>query len=392
MTQLNELKTLAKMPCEETVLLRVDLNVPIKEGNILDDSKIRACLPTIEFLHSKCPNTKIVILSHLGRPQGKDEKLSLKPVQEKLTEALGREVLFCKDSIGPEPKFLIHQAKLGSIILLENLRFHPEEKKGDYNFAKQLSELGDVFINDAFAVSHRNDASIAVLPELFPRMSFAGFLLDKEILLLSRTFKKPEQPFVAILGGAKLSSKLPLIESLLEKVDTLIIGGLMAYTFLKARGEEVGTTVIEEDFVDQARKILQSREGKKIVLPIDQIVSNEAETISETSFPMPANMRACDIGPQSIELFKKIISDAKTILWNGPLGIFETPPFDAGSRALIQFLDTVKATKIAGGGDTLHMVESLHGRHAFSWLSTGGGAMVEFIAQMDLPSLKWLKE
>lgn len=189
------------MPCEGTVLLRVDLNVPIKEGSILDDSKIRACLPTIEFLQAKCKDTKIVILSHLGRPDGSDDKLSLKPVQERLSELLEREVLFCKESIGPEPKYLIHQAKPGSIILLENLRFYPEEKKGDYNFAKQLSELGDVYINDAFAVSHRNDASIAVLPELFPKLSFAGFLLDKEILLLTRTFKKTGGPFCRYYRG-----------------------------------------------------------------------------------------------------------------------------------------------------------------------------------------------
>ncbi len=380
------------MPCEEIVLLRVDLNVPFKDGQILDDSKIRACLPTIEFLHAKCPNTKIVLLSHLGRPEGRDEKFSLKPIQEKLATALGREVLFAKEVYGPEPKGIIHHAKPGSIILLENLRFYPEEKKGDYNFAKQISELGDVYINDAFAVSHRNDASVAVLPELFPRMSFAGFLLDKEILLLSRTFKKPEQPFVAIIGGAKLSSKLPLIESLLEKVDKLLIGGLMAYTFLKARGEEVGTTMIEEEFIDQARKILNSREGKKIVLPVDQTVIDENDAISDVAFPMPAFARACDIGPETVELFQEILSHAKTVLWNGPLGIFETSPFDKGSRSLIQYLDTLKVTKIAGGGDTLHMVEELNGRQAFSWLSTGGGAMVEYITQMDLPSLKWLKE
>jgi 3-phosphoglycerate kinase len=392
MTQLNELKTLSKIPCEGTVLLRVDLNVPMKGGVILDDSKIRACLPTIEFLQAKCRETKIVIMSHLGRPDGTDDKLTLKPVQDKLAELLGREVLFCKESIGPEPKFLIHQAKPGSIILLENLRFYPEEKKGDYQFAKQLSELGDVFINDAFAVSHRGDASVAVLPELFPKMSFAGFLLDKEILLLTRTFKKPEPPFVAIIGGAKLSSKLPLIESLLEKADTLIIGGLMAYTFLKARGEDVGDTEIEPDFVEQAKKILQSRDGKKILLPVDQVVQNASGEIHQSLFPIPQGFVACDIGAQSVELFQKILTSAKTVLWNGPLGIFETPPFDEGSRALIQCLEGVKATKIAGGGDTMHMVESLHGKHAFSWLSTGGGAMVEFITSMDLPSLKWLKE
>ncbi|NDE63351.1 MAG: phosphoglycerate kinase [Chlamydiae bacterium] len=392
MTQLNELKTLAKMPCEETVLLRVDLNVPTKDGVILDDSKIRACLPTIEFLHAKCRDTKIVLLSHLGRPDGGDDKLSLKPVQERLEELLGREVLFCKESIGPEPKFLIHQAKPGSLILLENLRFYPEEKKGDFNFAKQLSELGDVYINDAFAVSHRNDASVAVLPELFPKMSFAGFLLDKEILLLTRTFKKPEQPFIAIIGGSKLSSKLPLIESLIEKADTVIIGGLMAYTFLKARGENVGATEVEEDFVDQARKILLSRDGRKIVLPVDQIVVDADGKIFESQFPMPEATRACDIGSGSVELFKKILSNSKTVLWNGPMGIFEQAPFEAGSKSLIQFLDGLKATKIAGGGDTLHMVESLQGKHAFSWLSTGGGAMVEYITKMDLPSLKWLSE
>jgi 3-phosphoglycerate kinase len=392
MTVLNELKTLSKMPCEGIVLLRVDLNVPIKEGSILDDSKIRACLPTIEFLQAKCKDTKIVLLSHLGRPDGSDDKLSLKPVQERLSELLEREVLFCKESIGPEPKYMIHQAKPGSILLLENLRFYPEEKKGDYNFAKQLSELGDVYINDAFAVSHRNDASIAVLPELFPKLSFAGFLLDKEILLLTRTFKKPEPPFVAVIGGSKLSSKLPLIESLLEKADTVIIGGLMAYTFLKARGEEVANTLVEEEFLDQARKIYLSRDGKKIVLPVDQVCKNSLGEVSQVGFPMPEGTIACDIGSNSVELFKKILSTSKTVLWNGPLGIFEEPPFDEGSRALIQFLDGLKATKIAGGGDTLHMVETLAGKHAFSWLSTGGGAMVEFITHMDLPSLRWLSE
>jgi 3-phosphoglycerate kinase len=392
MTQLNELKTLSKMPCEDTVLLRVDLNVPIKNGIILDDSKIRACLPTIEFLQAKCKDTKIVLMSHLGRPDGSDDKLSLKPVQERLSELLAKEVLFCKESIGPEPKFMIREAKSGSILLLENLRYYPEEKKGDYNFAKQLSELGDVYINDAFAVCHRNDASIAVLPELFPKLSFAGFLLDKEILLLTRTFKKPEPPFVAIIGGSKLSSKLPLIESLLEKADTVIIGGLMAYTFLKARGEEVGNTEIEEEFLEQARKILLSREGRKIVLSVDQICKTQSGSITEAGFPIPDGAIACDIGPQSVELFKKILSTSKTVLWNGPLGIFEEPPFDEGSRSLIQFLDGLKATKIAGGGDTLHMVEALAGKHAFSWLSTGGGAMVEFITHMDLPSLRWLSE
>jgi 3-phosphoglycerate kinase len=392
MTQLNELKTLAKMPCEDTILLRVDLNVPLKDGIVLDESKIRACLPTIEFLQIKCPKTKIVILSHLGRPEGVDLSYSLKPVQEKLSELLHKEVLFCKESIGPEPRNFIHQAKPGAIILLENLRFYPEEKKGDFQFAKQLSELGDVFINDAFAVSHRNDASVAVLPELFPKMSFAGFLLDKEILLLNRAFKKPESPFVAIIGGSKLSSKLPLIESLLEKADTLIVGGLMAYTFLKARGEEVGSTKVEENFIDQARKILQSKNGKKIVLPSDQVVTDEEGKIFEVAFPIPQNARACDIGSASIEEFKKFLTSAKTILWNGPIGIFENPPFHQGCKSLIEILDTVKATKIAGGGDTLHMVESLNGKQAFSWLSTGGGAMVEFIVEMDLPSLKWLKE
>jgi phosphoglycerate kinase len=287
---------------------------------------------------------------------------------------------------------MIREAKSGSILLLENLRYYPEEKKGDYNFAKQLSELGDVYINDAFAVCHRNDASIAVLPELFPKLSFAGFLLDKEILLLTRTFKKPEPPFVAIIGGSKLSSKLPLIESLLEKADTVIIGGLMAYTFLKARGEEVGNTEIEEEFLEQARKILLSREGRKIVLSVDQICKTQSGSITEAGFPIPDGAIACDIGPQSVELFKKILSTSKTVLWNGPLGIFEEPPFDEGSRSLIQFLDGLKATKIAGGGDTLHMVEALAGKHAFSWLSTGGGAMVEFITHMDLPSLRWLSE
>lgn len=389
MIQLKNLLDLSAPPTA-IFLIRVDFNVPIEKGVVLDDTKIRLSIPTLNFLLERFPEGKLVLMSHLGRPVGPDSKYSLEPVAHHLARLVNVEVAFSEEVVGREARKKVQDMKPGTILLLENLRFYKGEQEGDFSFAENLSELGDIYINEAFAVSHRLDASVTLVPENFKNDSYPGFCLNNEIVLLNSIFLKPSRPFVAIIGGAKLSTKLPYLKGLLEKADTVLVGGLMAYTLLKARGEDVGATKVEEAFLDEAKRLVKH---EKLVLPVDQICQKELRNIQSSQFPIPPNFAAKDIGPDTCSLFLSYLNEAKTIFWCGPLGRFEEPPFDQGSLRILKKLAQIKkAQKVGGGGDTIHMIETLQQKDSFTRLTTGGGATIEFIEAKDFPAFRYLKK
>ncbi|MBF0498995.1 MAG: phosphoglycerate kinase [Candidatus Riflebacteria bacterium] len=373
-------------------LIRVDFNVPLdKSLNITDDTRIRAAVPTLKHIVEQ--GGRLIIMSHLGRPKGGPEpKYSMKPVLKRLGELLGKSVQFAGDCVGDEATRMARGLKDGEVLLLENLRFHAEEEKNDPTFSKALASLGEIYVSDAFGTAHRAHASTAGIADYLP--AYAGFLMEKEITYLSKVTSSPERPMVAIMGGAKVSDKILVIENLLKKVDSLLIGGGMAYTFLKAQGKEIGKSLCEIDQLEIAKKIMDSanKGGKKLVLPTDVTVASEikegvaVKTVSVDA--IPANEMGLDIGPKSIDLFIAELSKAKTVLWNGPMGVFETKPFDIGTRKIAEALTKLKAVTVVGGGDSVAAIEQMGAAEKVTHVSTGGGACLEFLEGKILPGIE----
>jgi len=377
------------------VLMRADFNVPQDSSlNITDDTRIRATLPTIQYV-LKCGARKLILMSHLGRPDGKVvEKYSLKPVAERLEKLLGERVLFLNDCVGESIKSAIDSSK-ERVILLENLRFHAEEEANDAVFAKQLATLGDVFVNDAFGTAHRAHASTEGVAHYLK--SAAGFLLEKEIQYLGNAVANPQRPFMVILGGAKVSDKIGVIDNLLPKCDAILIGGGMAYTFLKAQGKPIGNSKLEKDKLDLAKSILEKAKAlkKEILLPVDNIVVDNIAPDAKSEFVgenIPDGKIAVDIGPKSIALFEEKLKSAKTIVWNGPLGIFEMDAFSKGTFEVAKFISTLKCTSIIGGGDTAAAVAKFKLEDKMTHISTGGGASLEYLEGKILPGIAALTD
>jgi phosphoglycerate kinase len=374
------------------VLVRVDFNVPLAEGRVTDDTRIQAALPTINYLLEH--GAKVILMSHLGRPKGKVvDELRLDPVAERLAELLNKLVVKLNDCVGSEVEAVVARMQPGDVILLENTRFHPGEKSNDPAFARELASLADVFVNDAFGAAHRAHASVVGVAEYLPAV--AGFLMEKELTFLGQALTAPEHPFVAILGGAKISSKIGVIDNLLAKVDGLLIGGGMANTFFKAQGREIGQSLVEDESLDVARETLE-REGDKLVLPVDVVVADrfDAEAESET-VPVnrvPEDWLILDIGQETVELFKRELTGAKTVVWNGPMGVFEFPRYAVGTDAIARFLADLEATTIVGGGESVAAVRQAGVADRITHVSTGGGAALEFLEGKELPGVAALLE
>ncbi len=381
------------------VLVRVDFNVPIENGKITDDTRIYASLPTIKKILAE--NGKAILISHLGRPKGKSPEFSLKPVAQRLSQMLGREVKFAEDCIGPEVEKAIAEMKFGEAILLENLRFYPEEEKNDTAFAQKLALLADLFVNDAFGTAHRAHASTFGVTQFF-KHNAAGYLMQKEIFYLSLILSDPKKPFLAILGGAKVSDKINVIEHLISQknvnLDGLLIGGGMAFTFIKALGGEVGNSILEPDKLETTKNIfeLANKKNIRIMLPEDCAVEEENHSKSiQNSFRIPAGARGLDIGPRTLEKFSQAINSAKTILWNGPMGVFEREEFALGSIQIAQQLAYATSNgtvTVIGGGDTIAVINQAKVSDKLTHISTGGGASLEFLEGKELPGIKALSD
>ncbi len=377
------------------VFLRVDFNVPLDENlNITDDTRIKESLPTIEYI---LENEGIpIIASHLGRPKGKvDQKQSLRPAAKRLAELLNREVKFAPDCIGPEVKKMVDSLKPGDAILLENLRFHSEEEKNDVNFAKELASLAEIYINDAFGSAHRAHASVEAITHYFKNPA-CGFLMEKELRYLEGALKNPQRPLLAIIGGAKVSTKISVLKNLLDKVDNLAIGGGMCFTFYKAKGLNIGKSICEDDFVSEAKGLL---ENPKFYLPQDVVITREikpGEKIGTVGVSnIPSDAIGVDIGERSVSDIKSMIQKAKTIVWNGPMGVFEIDDFAKGTEEIAKVIAEATdkgAISIVGGGDTVAALEKFNLKSKISHVSTGGGASLEFLEGKELPGVKVLKE
>jgi triosephosphate isomerase len=378
------------------VIVRVDFNVPLDEnGNITDDKRIVGALPTIRYLVGN--GAKTILVSHLGRPKnGPEEKYSMKPTAVRLSELLGKPVIMAADVIGPDAKAKAAALKEGEVLMLENVRFHKEETKNDPAFAKELASLAEIFVNDAFGTAHRAHASTAGLADYLPAV--CGYLIQKEISIMGKALSNPERPFVAILGGAKVSDKISVIENLIDKVDTLIIGGGMAYTFLKAKGCKIGDSICEDDKLDLARSLMEKAEkkGVQLMLPIGSIVGKEFKPDTEYKYvpsdDMPDGWMGMDIGSQTIEYFSKEIKKAKTIVWNGPMGVFEFENFANGTREIAKAVAESGAISIVGGGDSAAAIEQLGFADRITHISTGGGASLEFLEGKVLPGIAVLMD
>ncbi|MEW6068040.1 MAG: phosphoglycerate kinase [Nitrospirota bacterium] len=373
------------------VFIRVDFNVPLDENlRITDDRRIRATLPTINYAIDE--GAKVILSSHLGRPKGTPmPRFSLSPVAKRLQRVLNKDVIFANDCIGSQIESLVSKMKEGDVLLLENLRFHPGEEKNDEEFARALSRLADLYVNDAFGTAHRVHASIVGITNFLP--SVAGFLLKKEIEYLKGAIDNPVRPFVAILGGAKVSGKIGVLENLVDKVDKVIVGGGMAFTFIKAEGYEVGNSLVEEDMLETAERIRAKlkKAGIKFYLPVDCVVAQNIEPGTETkivtTLEISKGWRAVDIGPASAKLFSEAIQDAKTILWNGPMGIFEIDAFSRGTFTIAHAVADAYALTIVGGGDTDLAVHRAGVSDVISFISTGGGASLQLLEGKELPGI-----
>ncbi|HXE64229.1 MAG TPA: phosphoglycerate kinase [Bryobacteraceae bacterium] len=373
------------------VFIRVDFNVPLANGGqeITSDKRIRASLPTIKYALEQ--GAGVILASHLGRPKGKpNAEMSMKPVAKKLEELLGKPVTLAPDCVGPEVEKLLPAP--GGVLLLENLRFHAEEEANDPGFSQQLAKLCDVYVNDAFGSAHRAHASTTGMIA-FVKQAAAGLLMDKELEYLTLVTKNPQRPSVAILGGAKVSDKIEVIENMAKTVDKVLIGGAMAYTFLKSQGQPIGKSMVEDDKLDLARS-LRKQFGDKLVLPVDHVVAAEFKEGAENQAvtEIPADKMALDIGPKTVELYEGIIKGAKTIIWNGPMGVFEKPPFDKGTMALARAVASSGATSVVGGGDSEKAIKTAGLTDKISHVSTGGGASLEFLSGQILPGVAALTE
>ena len=368
----------------KTVLLRVDFNVPLKNGEVADDSRIRASLPTIEYLRKK--EAKIILISHLGRPDGKvTDELRLLPCAKRLEKLLKQQVLYRPDCIGSDVEEAANTMHTADVLLLENLRFYPQEEANDTSFASKLANLADIYCNDAFGTAHRAHASVDAVTTFLP--SYAGFLLEKEVRMLSK-LAAPKKPFIIIMGGAKVSDKINVINKLMQKTDALLIGGAMAFTFLKALGNETGKSKVELDKINLARTLLKKYK-KKIVLPVDITLDNKKAVSVQHILKKSAGL---DIGPLTSAIYAEIIKKAKTIFWNGPVGLFEKKPFDKGTKTIALAIASSKALSIIGGGDTLAAIRQFKLENKYTHASTGGGASLEFLEGKKLPGIKALEK
>jgi phosphoglycerate kinase len=380
------------------VFIRDDFNVPLKRGVIGDDTRIRASLPTINHVRdagARC----VVLASHLGRPKGRpNPEMSLRPVADRLAELLGIPVAFASDCVGPAAEDAVRNAPDGGVVLLENLRFHPEEEKNEIGFAKALASLGDVYVNDAFGAAHRAHASVDAIARLMPQAA-AGLLMEKELRYLGGVLEKPERPFVAVLGGAKVSDKIEVIENLIPRVDRLLVGGAMAYTFFKAMGKPTGRSLVEDDKLDAARDIMRRAQerGLQLLLPSDHVVADRPEAgvptaVLSVDSDAIGDRMGLDIGPATVAAYTEALRDAKTVVWNGPMGVFEIDEFAHGTIGVAKAVAEVHGTTIVGGGDSIAAIKKAGVADRITHISTGGGASLEFLAGRTLPGVAVLPD